>query len=364
MRITWTGYNIKWQDGRPTSSAASVRYRMLIPAEALHARDHEVKLLQLGLDSDLGDVLNAAAGDALVLSKLSTSAVAFERMAAFMLELMRRARAGGTRVLVDVSDDHFDDPLRGGYFARAVNECDGVVASTPSMAEIVRRRTERPIRVIGDPYEGPARAPRLDPPAPPPSGLLAQVLGSLVSGRSRPLRLLWFGHESNFESLVSLIPRLRALTRRYAIELHAVTSPHPEIVGLCERISRDNAPALTLHFSAWSTEATWRALEACDLVVIPSQLDDHAKAVKSPNRVIESIRAGRFVCANPVPSYQEFGEFAWIGEDIASGVEWAVRNAPAAVQKLGAGQEHVTRHYAPEAIARQWEAAFMERYAT
>jgi hypothetical protein len=362
MPITWAAFNIKWQGDRPVSSAASVRYRLILPAHALAAAGHEVKFLQLGLDSSPEEVARDLAQGVLVLPKLSPDPSMFDRMAALMLDLIGRARERGVRVLLDVSDDHFSDPLRGKYLAQAVKECDGIVASTPAMAEIVRAHTTRPVQVVGDPYEGPSGTPRFDPPAPWRSSLLAQLLRTLLSGGRprRPVRLLWFGHESNLESLVSLLPRLRPLTVRYPIEVHIVTSSRPEIATLCQRLDSDNSPALKVRLSAWSTETVWGALSACDIVVIPSAADDPAKAVKSPNRLIEGIRAGRFVCASPVPSYQEFSPYSWTGQDLATGVEWAVSHRGEVLARIKAGQDHIARHFSPEAIGRQWESALAD----
>lgn len=366
MPITWAAFNIKWEGDRPVSSAASVRYRLIIPAQALAASGHEVKFLQLGLDSRPEEVARDLAAGVLVLPKLATDVSVFDWMSALMLDLARRARERGVRVLVDVCDDQFSDPVRGKYLAQAVKECDGVIASTPTMAAIVRAHTARPVQVVGDPYEGPRGSPRFDPPAPWPRSLLAHLLKTLLSGgrRSRPLRLLWFGHESNFESLVPQIPRLRPLTRRYPIEVHVVTSPRPEIMSRCERLNSENSPAVRVRLSAWSTETVWDALEECDIVVIPSSADDRAKAVKSPNRLLESIRAGRFVCASPVPSYQEFSRYSWIAEDLAAGIEWALSHRKDVIDRLKSGQEHVVLHHSPEAIARQWESALTTGHET
>lgn len=359
MQITWASQNIKLREDRFFSSAASVRYRLILPAQALLALGHRVEFLQIGLDSRLEEVLKGLSGEVLVISKLAPSVDAFERMAELMLQLIRAAREKGLLVAADISDHHFDHPTRGAYFKEAVKECDVIVAATSSMADIVRRHTVRPVYVVSDPYEGVQQRPRFNPPSPFMSGLLPGLLRSIFSGvrLRRPLRLLWFGHESNFESLAALLPDLRRLTKRYSVELLVVTTPKPEIVSLCERFNIENAPAFRLRFIPWSMEATWAALKEGDIVVIPSLRGDSTKAVKSPNRVIESLWAGRFVCANPVHSYQEFAPFTWIGEDIVSGIEWAVQNRREVMRKLKAGQGYIARNCSPEAIARQWESA-------
>lgn len=360
MQITWLGYNIKQHGDRLYSSAASVRYRLIIPARALSAIGHQVRILPVRLDSGLEEVLNGITGEVLVIPKLvNPNATAFEQMAAFTLELMRTARKNGQHVVVDISDNHFEHPRYGAHFRRMVNECDLVVASTPSMAEIIRIHTPSPTHVVSDPYEGARQSPRFRPPPRRAPGLLWSVLKTvLAGGRLLPLRLLWFGHGSNLESVIKLLPQLNRLRDRFTVELHLVTAADTGAEALCERFNQDYSPACKVRFSPWSVETTWRALEECDVVIIPSRLDDPAKVVKSPNRMIESIWAGRFVCANPVPSYQEFEEFAWVGQDVVGGVEWAVTHSHEVMQKLDAGQRYIARHYAPETLARQWETAF------
>lgn len=359
MQITWLAYNVKENGGRLFSSAASVRYRLIIPAQALSAIGHHVNVMQVGLDTVVEETAKKITGEVLVIPKLvNPDAGTFERMAGLTLDLLRAARENGQRVVVDISDDHFNHPRYGSHFREMVRECDLVVASTPSMADSTRAYTPRPVHAISDPYEGVRQSPGFRLPSRRASRLLWRVLQAAVSGEARPLRVLWFGHGTNFSAMVTLLPQFGRLLDRYAVEVHLVTSADIGVAELCERFNRDYSPACKLRFSPWSVETTWRALEECDLVVIPAQLDDRAKIVKSPNRMVESIWAGRFVCANPVPSYQEFGECAWIGEDIVGGIEWAVRNSREVMRKLKAGQDHVARHYAPEAIARQWEAAF------
>jgi len=139
MPITWAAFNIKWQGDRPVSSAASVRYRLILPAQALAASGHQVKFLQLGLDSRPEEVARDLAEGVLVLSKLSPDPSVFDRMAALMVDLIARARERGIRVLLDVSDDHFSDPLRGKYLARA--ETTG--GETAGTDERVRLRCPR-----------------------------------------------------------------------------------------------------------------------------------------------------------------------------------------------------------------------------
>jgi SAM-dependent methyltransferase len=367
MQITWLAYNVGRRGDELVSTAASVRYRLIIPARALSALGHEVRIMQVRADTGAQDLADSISGEVLVIPKyMNPDAGAFERMAGVTLGVMRAAKEKGQRVVAEISDDHFDHPTYGSYFRDLVRNCDLVVASTPGLAGIIRAHTQRPIHAVGDPYEGAGHEPRFRPPEPKASrsrSLLSILRTAPAGGQARPLRLLWFGHGSNFSALLAMLPQLQHLISRYSVEVHAVTAADTNAAQVSENFNRDYAPACTLRFTPWSVEATWRALEECDLVVIPSKLEDRTKAVKSPNRMIESLRAGRFVCANPVPSYQEFSRYAWIGEDLAAGIEWALSHVDEVLERLRTGQEHVRRHYSPEVIARQWESALADRPA-
>jgi hypothetical protein len=84
------------------------------------------------------------------------------------------------------------------------------------------------------------------------------------------------------------------------------------------------------------------------------------KLVKSPNRVVEPLRAGRFVVAYPLPSYAELGDYVWLGEDISAGVAWALTNHEEVRRRLEAGQAYVARRFDPRAIGRVWEAVLLQ----
>ena len=111
-------------------------------------------------------------------------------------------------------------------------------------------------------------------------------------------------------------------------------------------------------FIQWSPEATWSAIAASDLVMVPS-FDDHRKRVKGPNRVIESLRLGRFVVAYPLPSYVPLGQYTWLGKDLAAGIRWAVDNPANVLARVRAGQKYVAARFTAELVTRAWESVML-----
>lgn len=362
MQIIWVTYGgVELVDGKLTSNIASLRYRLVIPAKALVAMGHSVSFRQITLNDYPGGLGAGLAGDVIIFSKLMTADMnMFDRLAKLTMDLLHAAKRSGASIVADICDHHFDRPQYGTFYGNLVREADLVVAGTPEMARIVCTQTTRPVLIVSDPYEGEGDLPEFQPPSRKAASLLGGLLRTAFSGgRIVPLELLWFGHGSNLRSLEGWLPDLLRLTAHYKVHLHIVSSAQAGFAELCERFNEEFSPACTLRFSPWSAATTWRALHECDMVVIPSVLNDLSSFVKSPNRLIESLWAGRFVCANPVPAYQEFSKYAWVGDDIVQGIVWAVDHPGEVVRRIDAGRAYIAQRYSPEAIAKQWETAFI-----
>lgn len=330
MRITWFVEGaLEQRDGQLTSSLASVRYRVLSPAQSLARHGHQVRIVRYDASQSL-DVLEPVLHvDAVVISKV---------LSAWNLELVERARRGGARVVFDLCDDHFRNARLAPTYFGLCERADRIVCSTTEMAAVTKQHTGRDVAVIEDPFEAPAGEARFAPPA-------------------DRLRLLWFGHPTNFDTLGSMIPRLARLAEESPLELHVVSDPAGTgIVAALSQVEQQTAARLKTRFTPWSAEATWQAMADADLVVVPSG-PDQRKQVKSPNRVIESIRGGRFVTAYPVPSYRQFAEYAWLGEDVSQGVRWALRHPEQVRERIRRGQDYIAARFSPDAIASKWDAA-------
>lgn len=190
----------------------------------------------------------------------------------------------------DVCDDHFWTS-HDAYYREHIAKADLVTCNSETMKDIIRRETDRIATVIPDPYESEEK----------PAGM--------GSG------LLWFGHQSNLP------------------DLHPYLDLEPEI----------------LTGTDWGREKQLAALDKCAAVLIPTG----KSMAKSANRLIESVRNGRFVIAGYLPAHEEFKPFMWIG-DIRDGVEWLKEYPRDAVKRVGFCQQYIRDKYSPEAIGRLW----------
>ena len=311
MNVVWVSFApLEKTPGGWSSKLASARYRMLIPASVLEGS----KVMNLGPGANRRTLMERFRGaDAVVLGKFLSSE------AGPVLELISSLKSAGAAVLADYSDNHFSNPALADAHRALADAADRVVASTPALAEVIAQHSATPVSVVTDPVEGKKGEPHA------PSG--------------DRLRLLWFGHQSNLDTLQDALPQLQ----EFSVTL--VTAP-----GF-------GAEQMGARFRPWSVQAVFDELRQCDAVIIPSNPRDPRKAVKSPNRFTESLWAGRFVLAHPLPAYQDLADCGWVGEDLAEGARWLAAHGEEALQRVRRGQQVVAERFSPRAVGAAWRAA-------
>ncbi|HKC44550.1 MAG TPA: hypothetical protein VKC64_12020 [Burkholderiales bacterium] len=321
---------------------ASTRLRVLIPAAELAKRIRVCLIPPEWLAAGRAlDTLGAAR--ALVIAKLGTGFVrAQPELIGGMIKRLPALR-DEVRLVADVSDhyaaygDEMGEPLVARWQEALLAHCEVTVPSASLAAEFARAGG-RTLRVIEDPYESPAARPWRAP-------------------STDPLRLLWFGNlgEINQAWLEAVFRNLASRLQERRIELTLVT--HPAAAAWAARLGRDltrGNERLTTRFVEWSLVATWSAIDACDIVLLPQDESKPWGRSKSHNRLVEALRGGRLAVASPIPSYVELADFAWVGSDLATGIEWVCGNADEARRRVESGQRYIEQRFAPAVVAANW----------
>lgn len=311
----------------PTSDLASARYRILIPAQQLARLGHTV---QLGTPGPQGypDAVTNAQVDVLVISK------SFDPQNE---GLARSMKARGVKVVADFCDDHFAHPVAGPHFRKLAELADVVLASTPAMAEALKSNTGRDAIVITDPVEGPRASPKFEP-------------------RLPALKLAWFGHHLNLGSLVEKAPELHALARHIPVRLSVVTTGAPQASAIVGDLARGHEERLSAELVPWSLEATWKALADCDVVWIPvAERSD--KAVKSANRMFESLWAGRPVVADSIPAYDPYAAWTPVGTGLEAGVKSLLAQPEGVAGRIAVAQRYIAREHSAYSVGLAWARA-------
>lgn len=326
MDITWITFGpIQVSEhNRLFSPLASVRYRIILPALMLSQHGYRVQLSPLPHPTTLEAIKPLLASDVVIFSKSVTE---------LNEQLAQQAKQLGARMIFDICDNYLDDPQYARHYRFMINLADQVVANTQAMAEVIHAHTGKTAQVIGEPVEGPRGQPYFAP--------------------AEPLRLLWFGHPVNFDSLQAMIPHIFPLSQQRRLVLHIVTAPHDGITQACTQFNQRYGHQFQLRLSPWSLPTTWQALQDTDIVVIPT-VKNQKKYVKSPNRLVESLWAGRFVVAQPLPAYQAFASWSWLNWDLLSGLQWALQHPQEVVRAVEASQSYIAHHCSPEVIAQRW----------
>lgn len=327
-RICWIAFSTLEKCGDIFYSPfASTRYRVLIPARWLEARGYSQTIVSAEQPEAALSAVTSA--DVVIFSKSNQP---------FNEEILAAAQRAGAKVIVDLCDQKFGPGAEGEHYRAMAARADGLVANTREMATAIRAATSREAAVIGDPYEGPKGEPewKWQP--------------------GRRIEALWFGHPSNLDTLDFLMPQLAMLWKREPLNLRVCTVGSQALGETIGKFNSHFGNAVMVQFVPWSTEQVWQELSKTDLVLLPSRVGMGHKDVKSPNRLVESVWAGRFALASPLPAYQPFAEWLRLGDDFCGGLDWVLSHPSEIIPRICAAQEYVAAHYSPDVIGKQWEA--------
>lgn len=321
---------------------ASTRYRVSIPATYLQkyninnvfftlSQNHEIEELK-ELNPDIAIFTKLSMQHGQELSKLSN----------LWLDTAEALRMNGKRVIFDLCDNHFFD-YRSDFTRKMVDLVDVVTVNTKAMSDIVTKETGKIPLIIPDPVDFEIHKPKF--------------LSNGFLSKPKKLKLLWYGHESNINSIKTMFPHMHNFGMHNRCQLEIITSPLLGAEAICDEINRQGIP-LTAKFTPWSKEAVIEGLNNCDIVVIPNVVNQRT-VTKSNNRLTDALWSGRFVVANKIPSYCEFSEFAWIGKFLTEGLHWAMNNPNQVIERIKAGQDYIKLNYSPEIIAARWRQAIL-----
>lgn len=344
-------------DGHVTAFGASARLGSLVPARALTRLGYDARTFSVSGDTALVE-------DAVRTAKRVAFGEMFETKdswagpAAIYRRLLALISNPRERVVFSIADDHFDNADFLGFYREALPDCLAVTVVSEGLAETVRKLTSRPVIVAPEPCEGSRGAPQAiaarNPPAP--LAWLGRRVGlSLDHWR---VHLLWFGYPRSLLPMLELVPALESYSGKYPLLLTCVTRPVAEMAALMTPARTQEDSRFRVHFVPWSPMVMDAVMASSDLVLIPSDYRDPVKQAKSPNRLVTGLHGGRFVVAHPLPAYAPYADFAWIGEDLCEGLDWAIRHPREVVERIARGQTYIDEKHSPEAVARFWLDVF------
>jgi len=331
-RLIWlTGGDIQNHQGALSSDLASTRYRVIKPAKVLEQHGWKSQIVNEAASKELGQwgIEPPQAGDTLIVSKVFSE---------HALSLAHDAKNRGANVVVDLCDNHLKHPQRGALQKALLDMSDLIVTSTQALNEALAQVGKQADAVISDPVEF--------------------KRGEIKFAPSKVLKLLWFGHAVNIDTLIQTMPALANLAQTKPLQLNVVTTlPNGQ-----QDLEKIIPTGLSVTYTPWSVSTTEAAISECDMVIIPT-LQSDLKNAKSPNRLLEPLWAGRMVVAGRLPAYLHFADSAWVGRDIVEGIQWCLANPQEVKARIAQGQADIENYFTQQAIGRQWEDLLITKSA-
>jgi hypothetical protein len=338
-------------NGVVTTFGASARLGSIAPTRALTSLGYDARTYSVAGDTAPAEQALAQA-KRVVFGEMFANERGWAGPAATyrrLLELIPERR----RIVFSIADDHFDNVHFRDFYTEALPDCLAVTTISERLAQTLGTLTSRPVLVAPEPCEGVRGLPHAFAARKPPAPLawLARRIG--LSDDLWRMRLLWFGYPANLAPLIELLPALQDLARMHPLSLTCVTQPVAEIAAL----TREEGP-LHVRLIPWTPTVMDAVLSTSDVVLIPAHYRNPVKQAKSPNRLVAGLHGGRFVVAHPLPAYAPYAQFAWIGEDLCQGIEWAIKHPRQVVERIARGQAYIDEKHSPEAVARFWLDVF------
>jgi len=322
-RLIWlTGGDIQNHQGALSSDLASTRYRVITPAKALEQNGWKSQIINEAESREQGQwgIEAPQPGDTLIVSKVFTQ---------HALSLAYDAKKRGANIVVDLCDNHLKNPQRGALQKALLDMSDLIVTSTQALNEALTQLGKQADAVISDPVEF--------------------KRNEIYFSPQNVVKLLWFGHAVNLDTLAQSLPALAQLAQITPLQLNVVTTlPNGK-----QDLDKVTPAGLTVTYTPWSVNATEAAIAACDIVIIPT-LQSDMKNAKSPNRLLEPLWAGRMVVAGPLPAYLHFADSAWVGKSLTEGIKWCLANPQEVIERIAQGQADIEKYFTAQAIGQQW----------
>ncbi|MEQ8334312.1 hypothetical protein [Nisaea sp.] len=257
--------------------------------------------------------------------------VVFGKMLTPMPRLLKQCRADGKRVVFDICDDPWDYPELHDMIPLAAT-ADFCTTSSDGLAAKLRARLGVSVRVVNEPpdcaYGEPARV-----------------------STEGPLRLAWYGSDMNAASLSGIPEALAPLAAERRIELTLLSGFKTSF----EQILASSSPDFAIRFEEWVPGLQDEILAETDLVLIPKRNDGWSE-LKSENRLVTSIVAGRLAIAAPIPSYQPLADWCVLTTDFLGGIRDVLARPDFYLDKLRQGQAYTRGKYDLRVIEAEWNA--------
>ncbi len=333
-------HKIAWKPQNYEARVASVRIRCLKPMKVLRRQGLSIELYRERHEKDYRLIIFSKAYHARDV------------------ELARRLKSRGTKIVFDLCDNHFLLASERVERLRAMlGLADHWVVSSRALADVVRQEMageERPLTVIEDAVEEDLSGRALDLWGWAGAQVQLHHLKQFLNGPAnrQALHLVWFGNhkasygDSGLAHMQKLRPLLERLHSRYSLTLTIISNSRE----VFESVFRDWK--LPLFYLDWSAHTFFDAMRCHQVAVIPIEVNAFTR-VKTNNRIALSLSLGLGVVADGIDSYRVFSECSFLNQ-----WEKGLRNYleyPDLIEKhVALGRQLIKKEFSLPVIADRW----------
>lgn len=94
-----------------------------------------------------------------------------------------------------------------------------------------------------------------------------------------------------------------------------------------------------------------------DVILLCINEKHPAVMTKGFNKLSDGLILGKPVFASPQPSYLEFSDYAFIGNNFVDNIKYAIKNPKEVLEKISNGQKYIENNYSNEKITNKWTDA-------
>ena len=181
-------------------------------------------------------------------------------------------------------------------------------------------------------------------------------------------RIVWEGLPQTLDSLALIKPVLEKLSAVHAMEVHIVTDPeYSKYLGKYGKTSTlklAQSILPTAHFHEWKESNCADIICACDLAVIPLDLDNPFAAGKPENKMLLFWRMGIPVLASATPAYVRAMQAAGLDGTCENQQEWYDKLEQMITQETyrahagQSGKAYIERECSEDSLLARWDAVF------
>ncbi|MDB4682092.1 glycosyltransferase family 47 protein [Synechococcus sp. AH-551-A10] len=182
---------------------------------------------------------------------------------------------------------------------------------------------------------------------------------SFQTKKTRNIRIIWFGHESNLPYLRPILPKISsAIPKNRTATITILTS----LFGL--RYFREEIDQMKNNLRVKIRPIVWdqqnptiqleKELGNAQFCIIPSDTRDNNKNGASHNRLVDAIRCGCISIASPIQSYKELEKLTLLSTDFPRSLALAIHQQDRLANKYNSNRGSILSRFAPQRNLDNW----------